>query len=118
MAQEPTSTTEVTKRVVQIFDFNYEKTDLQAVVHTTVPHLSLHEKKKSQLLKEFEELFDGTLNNWTIDPVSFEVKVGTKQHHCRPNPAPNMQKTTIMKLNRLCDIGVLEFQCPSEWTSL
>jgi len=62
MAQEPASTTEATKRVVQILDANYEKTHLQAVVGVTEPYLSLHNKSKLlELLKEFEELFDRTL---------------------------------------------------------
>jgi hypothetical protein len=46
MAQEPVSITEATKWVVQIFDANYEKADLQAVVDATGPHLSLHDKNK------------------------------------------------------------------------
>ena len=46
LAQEPASTTEATKRVVPIFDANYEKTDLQKVVEATGPHLSLHKKRK------------------------------------------------------------------------
>jgi hypothetical protein len=65
VVQEPASTTEATKQVVQILDANYEMADLQAVVKATGPHLSLHNKSKLlELLKEFEELFDGTLHDW------------------------------------------------------
>ena len=62
------------QRVVKILDANYEKADLQAVVDATGPHLSLHDKNKLlELLKEFEELFDGTLGDWRTEPVSFEL---------------------------------------------
>jgi len=58
MAHEPMSTKNATHRVVEILDANYEKADLQAVVDTTGPHLSLQDKNKLlELLKEFEELF-------------------------------------------------------------
>jgi hypothetical protein len=119
MAQEPASTTEATKPVVQILHANYEKADLEAVVEATGPHLSLHKKSKLlELLKEFEELFDGTLGDWKTEPVSFELKEGATPYHGRPYPVPKMQKTTTIKeLNRLCELGVLEFQSTSEWAS-
>ncbi len=35
-----------------------------------------------------------------------------------PFPVPKSRKETVIKeLNRLCDLGVLEFQLTSEWTS-
>ncbi len=43
--------------------------DHQAVVDATGPPLSLHDKNKLlELLKEFEELFDGTLGEWIKVP--------------------------------------------------
>jgi hypothetical protein len=41
---------------------------------------------------EFEELFNGTLGNWKAEPVSFELKVGTKPYHGRSYPVPNIQR--------------------------
>ena len=119
MAQEPMSTKKATQRVVEILDANYEKADLQAVVDATGPHLSLHDKNKLlELLKEFEELFDGTLGDWRTEPVSFELKEGAKPYHGRPYPVPKIRKeTTIKELNRLCELGVMEFQPASEWAS-
>jgi hypothetical protein len=79
MAHEPVSTKNATQRVVEILDTNYEKVDLQAVVDATGPHLSLQDKNKLlELLKEFEELFDGTLGDWKTEPVSSELKDGAK----------------------------------------
>ena len=119
MAQEPVSTKKATQRVVKILDANYEKADLQGVVGATGPHLSLHDKNKLlELLKEFEELFDGTLGGWRTEPVSFELKEGAKPYHDRPYPVPKIRKeTTIKELNRLRELGVMEFQPTSEWTS-
>ena len=119
MAQEPHSTQEATQQVVHILDAKYEKADLQSVVSTNCTHLSLQDQNKLlELLTEFEELFDGTLGDWNTEPVSFELKEGTKPYHGRPFPVPKSRKETTMKeLNRLCELGVLEFQPASEWAS-
>jgi hypothetical protein len=70
------------------------------------------------LLKEFEDLFDGTLGVWNQEPVHLELKEGAKPFHGRPFPVPKIHKNTLIKeLNRLCDLGVLEFQPESEWAS-
>jgi len=82
-------------------------------------HLSLQGQNKLQeLLSEFEELFDGTLGDWKMEHVSFELKEGTKPYNVRPFPVPqSCKETTNKELNRLCDLGVLEFQPASEWAS-
>jgi len=119
LAQEPASTTEATKQAIQILDANYEKADPQAVEHATGSHLSLHNKSKLlELLKKFEELFDGTLGDCKTGHVSFEPKESATIYYGRPYPVPKMQKvSTIKELYRLCELGVLEFQSMSEWTS-
>jgi hypothetical protein len=110
---------EATQQVVHILDAKCEKADLQSVVSTKCTHLSLQDQNKlMELLIEFEELFDGTLGDWNTKPVSSELKEGTKPFHNRPFPVPRVHKDTIVKeLNRLCDLGVLEFQPASEWAS-
>jgi hypothetical protein len=119
MAHEPHSTQEATQRVVHILDAKYEKADLQSVVSVNCTHLSLQDQNKlMEVLTEFEELFDGRLGDWNTKPVSFELKDGTKPYHGRPFPVPKSRKaTTIKELNRLCDLGVLEFRPASEWAS-
>jgi hypothetical protein len=119
MAHKPHSTQEATQRVVHILDVKYEKADLQSVVSTNCTHLSLQDQNKLlELLIDFEELFDGTLGDWNTKPVSFELKEDTKPYHGRPFPVPkSCKETTIKVLNRLCDLGVLEFQPASEWAS-
>jgi hypothetical protein len=110
---------EATQRVVHILDAKYDKADLQSVVSTNCTHLILHNQNKLlELLIEFEELFDGTLGDWNTEPVFFELKEGTKPYHGWPFPVPRVHKDTIVKeLNRLCDLGLLEFQPASEWMS-
>jgi hypothetical protein len=78
---------EATEWNVNILDAKYEKADLQSVLSTNCSHLSLQDQDKLlELLTEFEELFDGTLGYWKTDPMSFELKEGTKQYHDRSYP--------------------------------
>jgi len=116
---ETSSMQEVTQQVVHILDTKYEKADLQSVVSDNCMHLRLDDQNKSlELLIEYDELCDGTLGDWKTETISFELKEGTKPYHGRPFPVPRVLKETITKeLNRLCDLGVLEFQPTSEWTS-
>ncbi len=71
-----------------------------------------------ELLTEFEELFDRTLGDWNTEPVSLELKEDVKPYHGKAYPVPqSCKETTIKELNRLCKLGVLEFQPKSEWAS-
>ncbi len=89
MVQEPHSMHKATQRVVHILDAKYEKADLQSVVSANCTHLSLQDQNKLlELLTEYEELFDGTLGDWNTEPISFELKEGTKPYHGRPFPVP------------------------------
>ncbi len=111
-AQEPISTRSATKRMVKILDAKYEKADLPAIIRENCSHLTASNREKllSVLLK-FEPLFDGTLGDWKLPPVSFELKEGMKPYHGRPYPIPHKHKAVLMKeIKWLCDIGVLEWQ--------
>jgi hypothetical protein len=116
-AQEPVSTRNATKRVVEILDTKYEKADIPAIVRDYCSHLSETDREKlfSMLLK-FEELFDGKLGDWNLPPVSFAIKEGVKPYHGRAYPIPQIHKAVLMKeIDRLCTIGVLKWQPNSEW---
>jgi hypothetical protein len=111
-AQEPISTHSATKRMVKILDNEYEKADLPAINRENCSHLTASDREKlvSVLLK-FEPLFDGTLGDWKLPPVSFELKEGMKPYHGRSYPIPHKHKAVSMKvIKRLCNIGVLEWQ--------
>ena len=105
---EPASMREATNRAVKILDSKYEKANLVEVVQTTCTHLTDHQQSKLiSLLREFEELFDGTLGDFQTEPVSLELLKDAKPYHGRPYPIPHIHLDTLKKeIKRLCQIGV------------
>jgi hypothetical protein len=68
------------------------------------------------VLLKFKSLFDGTLGDWKLLPLSFELKKGMKPYHDRPYPITLKHKAVLMKkIKWLCDKGVLEWQPSSQW---
>jgi hypothetical protein len=118
-AQEPISTRNATKRVLEILDGKYDRANLPAIVRDNCTHLTpLHQEKLLSLLLEFESLFDGTLGDWNRPPVSIKLIKGATPYHGRPYPIPQIHKATLMKeINRLVDIGVMKRQSSSQWAS-
>jgi hypothetical protein len=117
LTQEPISTHSATKRMVEILDTKYEIADILAIVRENHSHLkaSNREKLLSVLLK-FESLFNGTLGNWNLLPVSFEFKEGMKPYHGRPYLLPHKHRAILTKkIKRLCNIGGLEWQPSLQW---
>jgi len=87
LTQEPESTQNATKRVVEILDTKYDKAGIPGIVRDNYKHLKPSERDSLlTLLLKFESLFDGTLGNWNLPPVSFEIKEGAKPFHGRPYP--------------------------------
>jgi hypothetical protein len=68
-------------------DAKYEKADLLAIIRKNCSHLTASNREKilSVLLK-FELLFDSTLGDWKLPPVSFELKEGMKPYHGKLYP--------------------------------
>ena len=84
MVHEPKSTKEATQRVIHILDAKYKKADLQSVVDTNCPHLSLPDQNKLlDLLTKYEDFLDSTLGDWNTEPVSFDLKEDTKPYYGR-----------------------------------
>ncbi len=98
-------------------DVKYDKADLPSIVKNNCVHLSMpHCNSLLALLLKFEELFDGTLGDWKLPPVSFELKEGAKLYHGRPYPIPKIHKATLMKeIDHLVSIGVLKWKPSSKW---
>jgi hypothetical protein len=106
--------------MVKILDAKCEKVDLPAIIRENCSHLTASNRKKllSVLLK-FKSLFNGTLGDWKLPPVSFELKEGMKMYQGRPYPVLHKHKALLMKeIKWLCNIGVLEWQPLSRWASL
>jgi hypothetical protein len=118
LAHEPISTEQATQRAMKILDASYKKADLQAVLNTCTHLNSAKKDKLLELLKKFEQLFDGTLGHWRTKPVSFQLKDGVTPYHGRAFPIPKVHKAVLMKeIQRLCDLGVQEWQPSSEWAA-
>ena len=78
-AQEPESTRNATKRVVEILVAKYDKADLPSIVENNCMHPSTpHRNSLLALLLKYKELFDGMLGDWKLPPVSIELKEGAK----------------------------------------
>jgi hypothetical protein len=105
-AQEPVSTQNAAKRVIEILDAKYDKANLPAIVRENCSHLTpLQQEKLLSLLLEYESLFDGTFGEWNRPPVSIELKEGAKPYHGRPYLIPQIHKATLTKeINRLVGI--------------
>jgi hypothetical protein len=118
-AQKSASTRNTTKSIVEILDAKYDKADLPSIIKNNCVHLrTSHCNSLPALLLKFKELFDGTLGDWKLPPVSFELKEGAKPYHGRPYPIPKIHKATLMKeIDCLISIGVLKWQPSSKWAS-
>ncbi len=58
---------------------------------------------------------NGTLGHWRTKPVSLQLKDEVTSYHGRAFPIPKVHKDVLMKeIQRLCDLGVLEWQPSSE----
>jgi hypothetical protein len=108
-----------TKRVVEILDAKYEKADIPTIVRENCSHLSVTDREKlTSVLLKFEPLFDGTLGDWNLPPVSFDLKEGMKPYHGKAYPILQIHKAVLMiEIDRLCSIGVLTWQPSSRWAS-
>jgi hypothetical protein len=70
-AQEPESTRNATKCIVEILDAKYDKANLPSIAKNNCVHLSTpHWNLLLPLLLKYKELFDGTLEDWKLPPVS------------------------------------------------
>ena len=80
-------------------------------------HLGATDREKLlSVLLNFEPLFNSTLGDWNLPPMSFELKEGAKPNHGKAYPIPQIHKAVLMKeIDRLCKTGVLKWQPFSRW---
>jgi hypothetical protein len=105
--------------MVENLDAKYEKADLPAILRENFPHLHAPDREKLLfMLLKFELLFDGTLGDPNLPPVSFELKEGMKPYHFNPYPIPHKNKAILMKeIKQLCNIGVVKWKPSLQWVS-
>ena len=72
-------------------------------------HLNAEERTQLLMpLKDFKDLFYGTLGDWYTDPVNIELKIGYKPFNSKYYPVPRINKETFFKdLKRSVKIEVL-----------
>ena len=102
----------------RILDNDYTVADLRQVVENQT-HLTPDERKELEaLLKEYEDLFDGTLGRWTQPDYHIQLKPGVKPYHAKAFPVPRVHMETLKKeVEHLCRIGVLKRVNRSEWVA-
>ena len=72
--------------------------------------------KLKELLKEFEDLFDGTLGKWNGPDYDIELKEGARPYHARPYSIPKAYEPTLRsEVERLCKEKVLRKVNRSKW---
>ncbi len=98
-------------------DTKYENVDLPAIIRENCSHRTASDREKLlSVLLRFKLLYNGTLGDWKLMPVSFELKEGMKPYHGRPYPILHKHKAILTKeLKQLCNIRVLESQPSSQW---
>ena len=106
----------MSKQQTRILDADYHSADLTEV-SKAVTHLDVDEQQRLYyLLKQYEYLFNGTLEKWKGKPVDFELKPNAKPYHEKAYPIPQcLELTTCKECKHLCKLGVLCHVNHSEW---
>ena len=83
------------KRIKIILDVNYKKANVKKIVDI---FKYLNNDKQFlilKLLRKHEEMFDGTLGNYTGSEYKIELLEGAKPHHAKLYPIPKVHKETL-----------------------
>ena len=106
-------------RIKKILDAKYEPADLDKLVEEC-QHLTAEQRLQLlALLKRFEDLFDGTLGTFNMEPYNIELVEGAKPFHLkRAYTVPQAYiKTLKLEVQRLVELDILEEINDSEWAA-
>ena len=70
----------------RILDTNYEKADLEQEITRLIHLTKLEWVILLSCLKQYEDLFDGNIGEWTVPPVDTPLKDYAKPYHARALP--------------------------------
>jgi predicted aspartyl protease len=116
--QEPDSVVEATERIKHILDAKYEKANLEEITQDATHLLPEQRTKLRDFLKQYEELFDGSLGRWNMKDYEIELQPDATPYHARAFPIPHAHTQTLkMEVDRLCNAGVLRKVNQSEWAA-
>ena len=107
--------------IKEMRDNNYRKmTSKEITNHKNQQHLSTMEKEKlTNVIREFEDLFQGTAGNYTGNPVQIKIRKDAKPYHARPYRIPQAQEAVTRKaIDAMIKNNVLEeYDGDSEWAA-
>jgi hypothetical protein len=120
MNHKRSETNDEYSRDTKILDADYKPASFDDVIKTCE---NLHVEEQHQLktlLQKYENLFDGTLGEFTTEPISPQLMdPNCKPIHARAYTVPRSVEQLLRKeIVRLVDIGILEEDYSSEWSSI
>ena len=83
--------------MVKILYSAYEMSDLKQVSDNATQMNAEERTPLLSIFKDLEDLFDGNLGNWDIEPVELELKPDSKPFNSRYYPVPRINKKTFRK---------------------
>ena len=116
--EESANVQQATSRIKKILDAKYEKANLKQIVKSLNYLAKSEQKLMLQVLRKYEDMFDGTLGDYTGSEYKIELQDNVKPYHAKPFPIPRVHEETLKKeVNRLVEIGVLKRVNNSEWAA-
>ena len=83
----------LTRRIGRTLDAKYKEAELNQVMDKKCQQLRPNERERLlNLLRKFEDFFDGTLGTWKNALVDSELKDDATPVYLRPYPVPTVHK--------------------------
>jgi len=109
---------EAIERIKRIIDAKYEKADIREVAKACTHLTSEEQQKLEAVLRKHKSLFNGTLGRFKGSKYNIELKKDAEPYHAKPFPVPRVHERTLcIKIDRLCQIGVLKKVNNSQWAA-
>ena len=114
----PASRQKDTEIMFKIFNSTYVKAYLKQVANN-VNQLNAEERAQLLiLLEDFEDLFDGNLEDWATEPVNLDLKLGYKPFNSGYYPVHRINKEHFRKeIKRIVEIGMLNLEQQSQYST-
>jgi hypothetical protein len=121
-ANEPQTLRDEYSQATKILYAEYKPESLDDVIKTCEDFHVKEQHQLKTLLQKYEHLFDGTLGEFNMEPISLQLMhPNGKPIHARAYTVPRsveQQSQQSKEIVRLVDIGVLEEDYSSEWASV
>ena len=84
--EDPEAVKEQYIRIGRILDANYEKANFEQEVNKLIHLTKLQQVILLSCLKQYEDIFDGNLGEWTGPPIEIPLKDEANPYHTRAFP--------------------------------